>query len=139
MTEVSFRRQRHPDFYLPATLDNMGWWRAVIVLDWLEEGWEGAALDRPEPENGFRSEHGMVPPGQTKTYPHGRFILVRWDLTKRAKQENEEEPLPEVDLTPYAICELGRCLRGCRDHMGTFRCFVQDGHLERELRGAAHE
>jgi hypothetical protein len=139
MAEVSARCQHRPDFYLPATFDNMGWWRAVVVLDRLEEGWEGAALYRPEPENGLRSEHGMVPPGQIKTYPHGRFILVRWDLTEWARQENQEEPLPEVDLTPYAIWELGRCLRGFREYMGMFRCFVQDGHLERELRGEAHD
>jgi hypothetical protein len=139
MTEVSFRWQRHPDFYLPATFDSMGWWRAAVVLERLEEGWEGAALYRRAPESGLRSEHGKVPPGQIELYQHGRFISVQWELTEWARRGNEEEPLPEVDLAPYAIWELGRCLRGFREHMGAFKCFVQDGRLERELRGEAHE
>lgn len=139
MAEVSSRRQHARDFYLPATFDVEGWWRAVVVLDRLEEGWEGAALYRSAPENGFCSEPGMLPPHAAKTDPHGGFVKVRWEMTELAKRQMEEVgcPLPEVAVTPYPIWVLGNNLGGLRAHMGAFRCFVKEGGLEREFRGKA--
>lgn len=146
MADVAYRRQQHGrDFYLPATFDVEHWWRAVVVLDHLEEGWEGAALYRLRPESGFNGEdNGKHPPRGTdprKTDPYGGFLMVRWELTELAKKWMEEvgESLPDPAVTPKSISRLGHSLADLREHMGGFRCFVLEGGLERELRGEASD
>jgi hypothetical protein len=150
MADVAARRQQHGrDFYLPATFDVENWWRAVVVLDRLEEGWEGAALYRPRPRDalGFLLEdNGELSPrlwgtDSHQTDPHGGFLYVRWELTKLAKQWMEEvgESLPDVAVTPYPIPALGQSLADLQDHMGGSRCFVLNGGLERELRGETED
>ncbi|EON98439.1 putative arca-like protein [Phaeoacremonium minimum UCRPA7] len=134
MAEVRARTTSHrADFYLPATFDTEGWWRGLVIIDRLENGWEGVTLNRPRPEKGFTSEGGMIPPSARRTDPHGGLLYVRWELTELARRENEHDPLPEVAVSQYPIYRLANCLADLREHMQAFRQFVQEGGLEREL------
>jgi hypothetical protein len=136
MAELAARRQLSPDFYLPATFDRQFYWRRVVVIDRLEEGWEDATLYRPEPEDGFMMAYnGKLPPRVAKTDPHGGHLNVRWELTELAKQWMEAwvDTLPDPAVTALPISRLGDSLADIRKQMGAFRCVVLGGGLEREL------
>ncbi|KAK3304120.1 uncharacterized protein B0T15DRAFT_230931 [Chaetomium strumarium] len=135
MAEVAARiATRRRDYYLPATFHTDGWWRALVVIDRLEEGWEGVVLNRPRPERGFNWGRGKVPESK-RTDPYGGFLYARWEVTEVARPywEEAEAPLPEVDVTPYPVHWLAHCLAGMREHMSTFRDFIHMGGLEEEL------
>jgi hypothetical protein len=141
MAEVAARiATRRRDYYLPATFHTDGWWRALVVIDRLEEGWESVVLHRPRPEHGFHWGRGKVPDSARRTDPYGGFLYVRWEVTEVARhywKEVEvvegESPLPEVDVTQYPIYYVAHCLADMREHMSTFRNFIQMGGLEEEL------
>lgn len=130
-------------FYIPATHDLRGWWRAILIIDRLEDGWEGVALDRPSPELGYFSTDRQYFRAGRKTDPHGGFLLVKWDLTDLAWRLYEEEKLEDEEAeAPLELWDVSSpipCLAGqlatVRDHMSAVRCYVLDGGLKQELLG----
>ena len=136
MAELAARRQRvgWGGFYLPATFDACGWWRAIVVIDRLEEGWEGAALGRPWPRERVRDQRGRAWAAED---PYGSFLYVQWELTELARREMEEmeEVWDEVAVAAYPILKLGRSLGDLREHMGGFGCFASEGGLEKHMMG----
>ncbi|KAK3933772.1 putative arca-like protein [Diplogelasinospora grovesii] len=140
MAEVAARNKLgSADFYIPATFEVDGWWRGLVIIDRLEDGWESAALNRPKPENGFLSERPpKVPESERFTNPFGGFMYFRWELTDMARREYEHDPLPETAITHYPIYKLAASLASLRDGMSAFRCFVLEGGLDKELRLASH-
>ena len=55
-----------------------------MVLDRLEDGWEGAALDLPWPRERVPDQRGRA---WAAGDPWGSFLYVRWELTELARRE----------------------------------------------------
>lgn len=152
MAEVASCQASHTtDFYLPAHFDTTGYWRALIIIDRLGEGWETVVSNRPFGYGtGFGPDEMQLLSSEKDSNQYGSYTIARWALTEWARKEDEEmmaedeaaapedrwgdlELRPEMDIDRFPIRVLGNSLAEMREYMSRFRNYVDGGGLEIEM------